>query len=152
MGQRGLENGPACAAQGVEHLVGEVGVDQNEQGGRAGRQLFSKLLHEIVVDAHVAQRTGDGTGSCSDHEAEQRIHEDQADEHAPETAADSAAGGQVVHLVQLHLAVLFFFNNHGVLKGNQIRLLHFQELKAHFLGLEFRIVCHSNQFTHGKTS
>ena len=63
----------------------------------------------------------------------------------PETAADSAAGGQVVHLVQLHLAVLFFFNNHGVLKGNQIRLLHFQELKAHFLGLEFRIVCHSNQ-------
>ena len=55
------------------------------------------------------------------------------DEHAPETAADSAAGGQVVHLVQLHLAVLFFFNNHGVLKGNQIRLLHFQELKAHFL-------------------
>ena len=104
------------------------------------------------IKAFLTVSYGDGSGSGSDHEAEQRIHEDQADEHAPETASDSAAGGQVVHLVQLHLAVLLFFNNHGVLKGNQIRLLHFQELKAHFLGLEFRIVCHSNQFTHGKTS
>ncbi len=150
MGEGRLEDGAARAAQGVEDLVGEVGIDQHEQGGRARRQVFGQLLHKIVIDAHVAQSPGHRTGPGTDHEAQQRVEEDEPDEHAPETAAHRSAGGKIVHLVQLDFAVLLLLDDDRVLKGNKVRLLHLQKGKADFFGLVFVVIRHGNQFTHGK--
>lgn len=62
--------------------------------------------------------------------------------NAPQKPPPTApARRQVIHLMQFYFAVLFLFNNDGVLKRDQIGLLHFKEVKADFLCFEFRVIC-----------
>ena len=89
-------------AQGVLLLGGQVGVDElgvrpgellldpvhdgvtghEEEGGRAGFDLFPDGLDEVVVDPDVAERPGQRTHPRTDRRAQQGNEEQQAEEHA----------------------------------------------------------------------
>ena len=61
----------------------------------------------------------------------QRVEEQEADEHAPEAAADGAAGGQVDRLMQLDFVILVLGNHDHIFHLDQILFLHFGKFCPH---------------------
>jgi hypothetical protein len=84
--------------------------------------------------------------------AEQRAHEDQADQGAPETAAQGAGGGKFVHLMQLHLALVVLDGDHCIFEIDEVFLLHLAQHGADFLGFELVFVGDDYQVAHQEFS
>lgn len=85
-----------------------------------------------------------------DRQAEQRVHEDEADQRSPEAPAQRTAGGEIVELVQLHLARVVPDGDHCVLKVDEVLLLQLAQLGPYFLGAELVVVGNDYQIAHEK--
>src|SRR5262249_50721383 len=84
--ERGPENRAARALHLFEHAIRRRPAEQDEQRGAVRLQGAGQLLHELVVDANVAERAGDRAGRRARGETQQRHHEDEPAQRAPASA------------------------------------------------------------------
>ena len=91
---------PPVPREFLQGLVQGDAAEENEQHGASGLQILTQLLHELIVDADVRQRAGNGAGPGAYSRAEQGIHEKQTYEQAPEAAGNGPGAGEVVELKQ----------------------------------------------------
>src|SRR5262249_7565139 len=77
MRERGLKNLASGALELLQHLVRRRLSHQDEQHRAAGLHGRRQLLHELVIDAHIREGTGDRPGRGAHGQAEQRIQKDQ---------------------------------------------------------------------------
>src|SRR5215218_1220565 len=119
LGQVGRDDLEVVLLELVDHLVyRRRPAGQGEQGGGALRHLFSHLLDEVVVDAHVLHRAR----HPADGRAEEGHEEDQPDQETPERAP---ARAPALQLAGLGLPVaLGPANDSGVFERDQLPLLH----------------------------
>src|SRR5262249_40633217 len=79
-----------------------VRAEQEERGGPR-RDLLPDVADERVADADVGHRPDQGSGRCSDRQAENRDEEDEAEEQTPEAAAERARPFGAAQLARLRL-------------------------------------------------
>lgn len=110
----------------VEQLLGAIDDRHTElvlpgdtrcsgRGLRRRRHLF----HHLVVDAEIPELAGNRAGRRADRSAEERIEKDEADQHAPEPAADRSRRCQTHRLIELDPALVIAQDDDRILKLDQ---------------------------------
>ena len=112
-----------------------------------GWSLLAEPLHEVVVDAGVAQGAAGGAGGGTDRHAEQRHEEDQPDQAAPERATRRAEAGER-GLMELHVAVVLAFDDHKVVELDVVALDGLAEIRGDLLRRGQIVVGDRDQVTH----
>jgi len=80
MGQRRLQDFPACPTKFFKHLVRGHFADEDKKRRRLRLETGSKILHELIVDPNIAQSTGDCSGTCANDSPKDRIQENQTNQ------------------------------------------------------------------------
>ena len=137
------------AAQPFHHTIRGAVPHQQRQGSAALGQGFTQISEELVVDADVAEGTGRGAGSSTNGQSNQRVEEQHADQHTPETAAHRTGGRQIDRLAQVHMAILAMLQHHGIFERDQMLLLNGHQLEPHLLSFLDVGKADHNQIRHG---
>src|SRR6478609_3641835 len=86
---------------------------EDEERRGPGRDLAADGVDEVVVDADVGQRPGDGARGRSDRRAEQRDEEDETEQETPEGAAERADARGAAALTGLRLLLALLPGHRG---------------------------------------
>ena len=127
-GEGGLDHArTAEVAQFVEDAVGGGAGDEEEEGGVAGLDGLTDLFDELVIDTDVGELADEGAGGGADGEAEPGGEEEEADEHAPEAAAEGAGAAEVGGLFDLGLALDVARDDGGIGELDEVLALEVDE-------------------------
>ena len=146
--QRRLEDLASGAGELLEHLVRCAAPHQLEQRRASRRHAARKVLHEVIVDADVAQGAGHRARGCAGGETEQWVQEDQTDQRSPESAAHRPHRREIDCLVQFDLALRVLDRNNGIVEVDQIILLQLAQEQARLLSLVHIVVLDNDQCAH----
>src|SRR5437764_1117513 len=98
--------------------AGAVTHDPLLQHGNVNLRIY--LLHEVIIDAHVAHRSAEGSGGCTKGGAENRCEEQNADQQTPECSGNRTVCGEMVNLIEFDLAFCISGHDNRIFEIDQI--------------------------------
>ncbi len=84
--ERRLQHDAPRTLDRLENLVIRHLLDFNEQSGASGLQAGREMLHEIIVDPVICERTTKRPRGGADGGPQERHQEDHSDQRAPKAA------------------------------------------------------------------
>src|SRR5690348_3027626 len=137
--ERGSENRTSRVLDLTENLVGGHILDQQEENRVSRFHTRCKLLHELVSDAEIGQRTAQRAGAGPESHTNKRIEEHQPKQQPPQTPGCGACHGRVHELIEFY-SFAFFDSDYGIIDRDQILALELEYFLPNFLCLGFRWV------------
>ena len=124
MTKRGLQNRPTVLLNLVNDLVGSGTSHKDEKRRRPRLEALAQLLHEVIVNADIRQRTGDCAGGGTGQRANPKewSEEQHAHQRPPETAPSGPGRRHVDSLMQLDLAVGILDSHHRIIQIDKVFL------------------------------
>jgi hypothetical protein len=134
---------------GDDFVLHSITGHQKQRGSAFG-DLLASFLDEIIVDTIIRHLPTQCAHGRADREAKEGHEEDQAEEHTPKSAIQSAHGGQVYSLLGFRgFSALWPADGSGVLNFDKLVFLQHLYLLKHLSG-PIRVVEFENgQSCHG---